>query len=254
MDAARCMMVIPKSVLVHGLCPLSNSTSNILGQHKPPFSVYSIHAWWISWRMETWIFNNSANMREDNVYSFYYFLLTREVVPVLPAEESYISSDACSACQGSISCSCPGQCLTENRRKVDVCSLFQIHFSFLTVCQRRREHYDFSNYSKLPGFLVALRAKTLEKQNPSWTAAAEGLTSHTLDNSHLAHFSLSPTFSCTCSFPLINQKANTLPWILSECATLSVRARGTCQSWFCCFMYALCLFHPILEFHGLKTS
>lgn len=75
-----------------------------------------------------------------------------------------------------------------------------------------------------------------------------------LDKSHLAHFSLSFLLSCTCSFPLINQKANTLPWILSECAQLSVRARGICQSWFCCFMYALCLFHLILEFHVLKIS
>lgn len=106
-------------------------------------------------------------MKENNVYSFYYFLsnLTREVVPVLPTEESYISSDICYVCQGSISCSCSGQCLTENRRKVDVCSLFQINFSFLTVCQRRMEHYNFSNYSKLPGFLFALREKILEKQN-----------------------------------------------------------------------------------------
>lgn len=180
MDAALCMMVTPKSVLVHKLCSLSNSIPNILGQHKPHFSVHSIHAWWISWRMEPWIFYNSANMRENNVFSFHYFLsnLTREVVPVLPTEKSYISSDTCSVCQGSISCSCPGQCLTENRRKVDVCSLFQINFSFLTACQMRREHYNFSNYSKLPGFLVALKEKILEKQNVSWTAAAEGLTSH----------------------------------------------------------------------------
>lgn len=85
-DATLCVMVTRKSVLVHELCPLSNSTSDILGQHKPQFSVYSIHACLISWRMEPWIFNNSANMKEDNVYSFYYFLcnLTREVVPVLP--------------------------------------------------------------------------------------------------------------------------------------------------------------------------
>lgn len=160
-----------------GTCPLSNSTPN---RHKPHFSVHLINAWLIPWRMEPWVFNNSANMKENNVCSFYSFLcnLTRDVVPVLPAEESYISSDACSVCQGSISCSCPGQCLTENRRKVDVCSLFQIHFSFLTVCQRTREHYDFSNYSKLPRFLVALRPKILEKQNFGWTATAEGLTSH----------------------------------------------------------------------------
>lgn len=120
MDTALCMMVTPKSVLVHELCSLSNSIPNILGQHKPHFSVHSIHAWWISWRMEPWIFNNSANMRENNVFSFHYFLsnLTREVVPVLPTEKSYISSDTCSVCQGSISCSCPGQCLTENRERL----------------------------------------------------------------------------------------------------------------------------------------
>lgn len=152
-------------------------------------------------------------MRENNVYSFHYFLSnwTREVVPVLPTEEFYISSDTCSVCQDSISCSCPGQCLTENRRKVDVCSLFQINFSFLTVCQRRREHYNFSNYSKLPGFLVALRKRSLKIKTSAELLLLRASQVTALDKSHLAHFSLSPLLSYTCSFPLINQKSNTLP-------------------------------------------
>lgn len=175
-----------------------HSTPN---RHKPHFSIHSINAWLIPWRMESWIFKNSANTKENNVYSFYSFLcnLTRDVVPVLPTEESYISSDACSVCQGSISCSCPGQCLTENRRKVDVCSLFQIHFSFLTVCQRTGEHYDFSNYSKLSDSLLPWEQRSLKKQNLAELLLLRDSQVTALDKFHLAPFS--PLLSYTCSFP-----------------------------------------------------
>lgn len=159
----RCsMLVTPKLVLVHELWPLSNSPPDIYMQRKTHFAVHSVHAWWISWRMGPWIFNNSANIKGNNVYSFYSFLcnLTNEVVPVVPTEGS--SPAQMLALHAKAAAPVSASHYGGNRWKVDVCSPFQAHFSSLTLCQRR-DHYDFSNYSRLPGFLVAFRAKILEK-------------------------------------------------------------------------------------------
>lgn len=226
----------------------------MLGQHKPPFSVYSIHAWWTSWRMEPWIFNHSENMKEDNVYSFYYFLLTREVVPVLPAEESYISSDACSCAKAVFHAPAlvNASQRTEERLMSALCSRSIFPFWLFA-----RGEGNIMTFLTTPNYLDSLlpwEQRPLKNKTSAELLLLRGSQVIALDKSHLAHFSLSFLLSCTCSFPLINQKANTLPWILSECAQLSVRARGICQSWFCCFMYALCLFHLILEFHVLKIS
>lgn len=76
-------LVTPKLVLVHESWPLFISPPDIHVQHKAHFSVHSVRAWWISWRMGPWIFNNSANIKANNVYSFLCNLMN-ELVPVLP--------------------------------------------------------------------------------------------------------------------------------------------------------------------------
>lgn len=163
------MLVTPKLVLVHELWPLSSSPPHTHVQSKTHFSVHSVHAWWISWRMGPWIFNNSANIKASNVYSFYSFLcnLMNEVVPVLPRERSSPAQTLALPAKAAFHTAAPvnASCYGENRRKVDVHFLFQVHFSFLTVCQWRKERYALANYSGIPGFLVAFRAKTLKKQN-----------------------------------------------------------------------------------------
>lgn len=90
-----------------------------------------------------------------------------KVAPVLPTEASSPAQMLGLHAKAVFHVAAPADAshYRENRRKVDIPSPFQVHFSFLTVCQRRREHYDFSNYSRLPGFLAAFRAKILEKQN-----------------------------------------------------------------------------------------
>jgi len=90
----------------------------------------------------------------------------REVVPVLPTEGSSPAQVLTLRDKAVFHAAAPVNAThyVENRRKFEVHSACQAHFSILTVCQRR-ECYDFSDYSGLPGILVAFRTKLHEEQN-----------------------------------------------------------------------------------------
>lgn len=86
-----------------------------------------------------------------------------DVVPVLPTEGSSPAQTLTLCAKAVFHAAAPLETSNygESRGKDGVCSPFQVHFSFLTVCQRRKEHYDFSKYSRLPGFFADFSTKIL---------------------------------------------------------------------------------------------
>ena len=109
---------------------------------------------------------------------------------------------------------------------------------------------NIMSFLTTPDYLDSLlpsEQRSLKNKTSAKLLLPRGSRVAVLAKSNLAHFSISPLLSYTCSFPLTHQTVNTLPQILSECVQLSVRTGGMCRSWFCCFMYSLwVLFNFIL--------
>lgn len=134
---------------------------------------------------------------------------------------------------------------TEERLMSAVCSRYIFPFWLFA-----RGEGNIMTFLTTPNYLDSLlpwEQRSLKNKTSAELLLLRGSQVAALVKPHLAHFSLSPLLRYTCSFPLIYQMANMLPQILSECAQLSARARGICQSWFCCFLYVLwVLFNFIL--------